>query len=342
MRARRRASSSTNCSPAARPPRWCTARCIKESADAFFTESEARNLRMVAGKVLMDRNCPEFLRDTAQSGYDDSAELIGALAQPRPRSCTRSRRVSRRPRPKRNSKRAARWRARIRTCSSRATSRKTPTRSKWVDEPVPRSPQLSRHLRSLRPAAPPRGVWPLHLSRRRRPRSAWPKPARSRRTARPRTCSSAAACSTSTRPTPPHAGRARDDVGGGVVLDAADDERSAQDRAPDRPSFDRDAHVLARDDGRGEGARSRTTRSARSRRAAKRTSSCSIRQATPLLARRTARAESLEELLFAFALLGDDRAVYETYAAGNACIGGTRARRRRWNWPLSPRSTQRE
>jgi guanine deaminase len=39
-------------------------------------------------------------------------------------------------------------------------------------------------------------------------------------------------------------------------------------------------------------------------------------QATPLLARRTARTESLEELLFAFALLGDDRAIYETYAAG--------------------------
>jgi guanine deaminase len=54
---------------------YCTVH--KESADALFTESEARNLRMVAGKVLMDRNCPEFLRDTAQSGYDDSAELIG-------------------------------------------------------------------------------------------------------------------------------------------------------------------------------------------------------------------------------------------------------------------------
>jgi guanine deaminase len=39
-------------------------------------------------------------------------------------------------------------------------------------------------------------------------------------------------------------------------------------------------------------------------------------KATPLLARRTARAESLEELLFALALLGDDRAVFETYAAG--------------------------
>jgi len=42
-------------------------------------------------------------------------------------------------------------------------------------------------------------------------------------------------------------------------------------------------------------------------------------QATPLLARRTARARSLEEQLFAFALLGDDRAVYETYAAGQ-CV----------------------
>ena len=38
--------------------------------------------------------------------------------------------------------------------------------------------------------------------------------------------------------------------------------------------------------------------------------------ATPLLSRRMARTESLEELLFAFALLGDDRAVVETYAAG--------------------------
>jgi len=37
---------------------------------------------------------------------------------------------------------------------------------------------------------------------------------------------------------------------------------------------------------------------------------------TPLLARRTARADSLEELLFAFAMLGDDRAVFETYSAG--------------------------
>ena len=53
---------------------YCTVH--KESVDAFFAASEARQLRTIAGKVLMDRNCPEFLRDTAQSGYDDSAELI--------------------------------------------------------------------------------------------------------------------------------------------------------------------------------------------------------------------------------------------------------------------------
>ncbi len=53
---------------------YCTVH--KQSADAFFEASESRGVRMVAGKVLMDRNCPEYLRDTAQSGYDDSAELI--------------------------------------------------------------------------------------------------------------------------------------------------------------------------------------------------------------------------------------------------------------------------
>jgi len=42
-------------------------------------------------------------------------------------------------------------------------------------------------------------------------------------------------------------------------------------------------------------------------------------QATPLLQRRTAHRESLEELLFALALLGDDRAVAATYSAGR-CV----------------------
>lgn len=46
------------------------------SVDALFEAALARGMRIVSGKVMMDRNCPEFLRDTAQSSYEDSAALI--------------------------------------------------------------------------------------------------------------------------------------------------------------------------------------------------------------------------------------------------------------------------
>ncbi|NOR61321.1 MAG: guanine deaminase [Rhodobacteraceae bacterium] len=47
-----------------------------ESVDAYFEAAQARGLRMLGGKVMMDRNAPENLRDTAQSGYDDSKALL--------------------------------------------------------------------------------------------------------------------------------------------------------------------------------------------------------------------------------------------------------------------------
>ena len=46
------------------------------SADAFFAVAEAHRLRLLCGKVLMDRNCPDNLRDTAESGIRDSLDLI--------------------------------------------------------------------------------------------------------------------------------------------------------------------------------------------------------------------------------------------------------------------------
>jgi guanine deaminase len=46
------------------------------SVDAYFAEAEKRNMLMVGGKVMMDRNAPEALRDSAQSGYDDTKALI--------------------------------------------------------------------------------------------------------------------------------------------------------------------------------------------------------------------------------------------------------------------------
>ncbi len=48
----------------------------KQSVDAFFEAAQALNLRMIAGKVLMDRNAPDYLTDTPESGYADSKELI--------------------------------------------------------------------------------------------------------------------------------------------------------------------------------------------------------------------------------------------------------------------------
>ncbi len=46
------------------------------SVDAFFTEAGARNLRMIGGKVMMDRNAPPAICDTPQSSYDSSTALI--------------------------------------------------------------------------------------------------------------------------------------------------------------------------------------------------------------------------------------------------------------------------
>ncbi|TWI32979.1 guanine deaminase [Paracoccus sulfuroxidans] len=47
-----------------------------QSAEALFSAAEARNMAMIAGKVMMDRNAPEAVLDTPQSGYDDSKALI--------------------------------------------------------------------------------------------------------------------------------------------------------------------------------------------------------------------------------------------------------------------------
>ncbi len=46
------------------------------SVDVLFEEAAALDMRLVAGKVLMDRNAPPALLDTAQRGYDESKALI--------------------------------------------------------------------------------------------------------------------------------------------------------------------------------------------------------------------------------------------------------------------------
>ena len=47
-----------------------------QSVDAFFESAERRNLCMIAGKVMMDRNAPDYLCDTAESAYQETKDLI--------------------------------------------------------------------------------------------------------------------------------------------------------------------------------------------------------------------------------------------------------------------------
>lgn len=53
---------------------YCTVH--PQSVDAFFEEAQALDMRMIAGKVLMDRNAPDALTDTLKQGYDESTVLI--------------------------------------------------------------------------------------------------------------------------------------------------------------------------------------------------------------------------------------------------------------------------
>lgn len=50
----------------------------KASAEALFAAAHDRDMAMIAGKVMMDRNAPAAVLDTPQQGYDDSAALIQA------------------------------------------------------------------------------------------------------------------------------------------------------------------------------------------------------------------------------------------------------------------------
>jgi guanine deaminase len=47
-----------------------------ESVEALFESARHINMRMIAGKVMMDRNAPNYLLDTAESSYSQTKALI--------------------------------------------------------------------------------------------------------------------------------------------------------------------------------------------------------------------------------------------------------------------------
>lgn len=292
---------------------YCTVH--KQSADALFAASDARDLRMIAGKVLMDRNCPEFLRDTAQSGYDDSAELIGRwhgkgrqMYALTPRFAPTS------------------TEAQLEACGELA--RRHPDvfvqshvaenvdEVKWVAELFP-GHRSYLDIYDRYGLLRPRAVYGhcIHLDDEDRRRMA-------------ETHTVVAHCPTSNF-----------FLGSGLFdFDKAGEFDVPVTLATDvggGTSFSmlqtmNEAHKVARLSGHHLTATRMfwlaTAGAAQALDLADTVGTlapCTEAdfvvldpQATPLLARRTKRAESLEELLFAFALLGDDRAVYRTYAAG--------------------------
>jgi guanine deaminase len=53
---------------------YCTV--FPQSVEALFEEADRLGMRIAGGKVMMDRNAPEYLLDTATTGYKESKELI--------------------------------------------------------------------------------------------------------------------------------------------------------------------------------------------------------------------------------------------------------------------------
>ncbi|MEL6793385.1 MAG: guanine deaminase, partial [Pseudomonadota bacterium] len=285
------------------------------SVDALFAAAEARNMRLTAGKVMMDRNAPDDLTDTAQSGYDESKALID------------------------------RWRGRGRLTYA-ITPRFAPTSSEaqlaaagalWASNPdLPMQTHLSEQpeeiawVRSLFPRdadylavyerhglCGPGAIMghAIHLEPRERDALA-------------ATGAGVAHCPTSNAfigsGLCDAAGLASagvpvglaTDVGGGSSFSMLATMRSAYEIAQLRGDRPTPAQIW----------RMATEGSARVMRQADRIGRLEIGMeadvialdpaATPVLAQRTARAERASDLLFALMILGDDRAISETWIAG--------------------------
>ena len=69
-------SLSTNFSAVERRRRWSIALSIRNRSTPSSRRPSGVARAMIAGKVMMDRNAPKALMDTAQQGYDESKALI--------------------------------------------------------------------------------------------------------------------------------------------------------------------------------------------------------------------------------------------------------------------------
>ncbi len=172
----------------------------KASADALFAAAAERGMRLIAGKVLMDRHAPDGLRDDVEIAERDCRELVarwhgaGRLAYA----------VTVRFAPTSTPDAARRWRA---ACCATIPGLYMQTHVAENRDEVRWVAELFPDARSYLDVYAAHGL----LARAACSRTAsgsttptaprWPPPVRRSPTARRRTCSSAAACSTGARRT---------------------------------------------------------------------------------------------------------------------------------------------
>ena len=106
---------------------YCTVH--PQSVDAFFTAAEARGARMIAGKVMMDRDAPQALDGHRAAGLRREQGADRALARSRPARLRHHPSLRGYIDASATGGRRARWRASFRTATSRPTPMKTRPRS---------------------------------------------------------------------------------------------------------------------------------------------------------------------------------------------------------------------
>ncbi len=286
-----------------------------ESVEAYFTAAERRGLRAVGGKVMMDRNAPESLRDTAQSGYDQSKALLArwhgrgrAVYAVTPRFAPTST-------PEQLEASGALWREHP-DCPMQTHLSENTAEVAWMRELYPEdSDYLGTYERFGLVGPGALFGHAIHLTEREKGLLA-------------ETGAAIAHCPTSNLFIGSGACAVKDlraqgvkiglatDVGGGSSFSPFSTMRAAYEVGWMRGSALSAAHLWSLMTQGSAGALRLDDKIGALSPGHEADAVVLDLAATPLLKRRTSRAHSWEEILFALVILGDDRAVLETWANG--------------------------
>ena len=136
-----------------------------QSVDALFSEAAKLDLRLIAGKVLMDRNAPARATGHGAAGLRRVEGADPAVARPRARALRdhAAFRPGQHARADRSDGRAV---ARVARRLPAIARRREPPRGRVGEGALSRMQKLPRRLRSLRPPRPARDLRPRHLAHR--------------------------------------------------------------------------------------------------------------------------------------------------------------------------------